>query len=365
MMPQLGGAADPHGPRDLRQHGRRRRARASSPTVSSRRCAIRRWWRWLRTTAIRSTCWRAGRTDRAAKAGRLRACAVLGPRDIAALFMRGAITPAECVDAVEGSFREQGQGDVGVLPRAILTADGAAATPRSRALKLSASYMRESRVCRRIALHDALPTRRRRHVDHAFRRRHGPHARRAVRQGAVAVEDGCDGSGGHASSRARRRAGRRADRHRTLCLRAVAVHRGRARAARSPLLQPQRGSARGVRAGRAGARAWRRPRRGPIGRGGGGRRRHRDHHHHVGDADPAWRLARCRRARQCDGPARTDHARTRRRRRRAGPRVRRRARAGLRRKRRAAHPTCRLASSPPSMCGASWARWWPGASPDA
>ena len=70
----------------------------------------------------------------------------LGPRDIARLFESGAVTPRHCVDAVETSFREQGQGDVGVLPRAILTADGAAPTPRSRALKLSASYMRASKA---------------------------------------------------------------------------------------------------------------------------------------------------------------------------------------------------------------------------
>lgn len=70
----------------------------------------------------------------------------LGPADLARLFESGAVMPRDCVDAVEASFREQGQGHVGVLPRAILTADGAAPTPRSRALKLSASYMRASRT---------------------------------------------------------------------------------------------------------------------------------------------------------------------------------------------------------------------------
>jgi ornithine cyclodeaminase/alanine dehydrogenase-like protein (mu-crystallin family) len=70
----------------------------------------------------------------------------VGPRDLARLFDSGAVTPRDCVDAVEASFREQGEGSVGVLPRAILTADGAPATPRSRALKLSASYMRGSRL---------------------------------------------------------------------------------------------------------------------------------------------------------------------------------------------------------------------------
>ena len=70
----------------------------------------------------------------------------VGPGDLARLFASGAVTPRDCVDAVEASFREQGEGSVGVLPRAILTADGAAPLPRSRALKLSASYMRGSRV---------------------------------------------------------------------------------------------------------------------------------------------------------------------------------------------------------------------------
>lgn len=70
----------------------------------------------------------------------------LGPADLARLFQSGAVTPRDCVDAVEASFREQGRGEVGVLPRAILTADGASPTPRSRALKLSASYMRGSRA---------------------------------------------------------------------------------------------------------------------------------------------------------------------------------------------------------------------------
>jgi ornithine cyclodeaminase/alanine dehydrogenase-like protein (mu-crystallin family) len=70
----------------------------------------------------------------------------VGPRDLARLFETGAVTPRDCIDAVEASFREQGEDNVGVLPRAILTADGAPASPRSRALKLSASYMRGSRL---------------------------------------------------------------------------------------------------------------------------------------------------------------------------------------------------------------------------
>ncbi len=66
----------------------------------------------------------------------------VGPRDLERLFATGAVTPADCVAAVEASFREQGEEAVGLVPRQILTADGAPPTPRSRALKLSASYMR-------------------------------------------------------------------------------------------------------------------------------------------------------------------------------------------------------------------------------
>jgi ornithine cyclodeaminase len=70
----------------------------------------------------------------------------VGPADLARLFTSGAVTPRDCVEAVEASFREHGEDGVGVLPRAILTADGGPPAPRSRALKLSASYMRSSKV---------------------------------------------------------------------------------------------------------------------------------------------------------------------------------------------------------------------------
>ena len=71
---------------------------------------------------------------------------LVGRADVDRLFAGRHVAPAECVDAVEASVREQGRDAVGVLPRQILTADGAAPHPRSRALKLSASYMRESGV---------------------------------------------------------------------------------------------------------------------------------------------------------------------------------------------------------------------------
>lgn len=70
----------------------------------------------------------------------------LSASDLERLFAGNQVSPAACVDAVEGSFREHGRGQAGLLPRQILTADGASSHPRSRALKLSASYMRESEV---------------------------------------------------------------------------------------------------------------------------------------------------------------------------------------------------------------------------
>lgn len=68
----------------------------------------------------------------------------VGRNDVDRLFADGHVALTECIDAVEAAFREHGRDHVGVLPRQILTADGAAPQPRSRALKLSASYMRES-----------------------------------------------------------------------------------------------------------------------------------------------------------------------------------------------------------------------------
>lgn len=70
----------------------------------------------------------------------------VGSEDVVRLFAEGHVSLVECIDAVEASFREHGRGQVGILPRQILTADGAAPHPRSRALKLSASYMRDSKA---------------------------------------------------------------------------------------------------------------------------------------------------------------------------------------------------------------------------
>lgn len=70
----------------------------------------------------------------------------LGPRDLERLFGEGIVTPLDCVDAVAASFREHGAGSSEQLPRHILWADAGRTTPRDRALKLSASMMRDSRV---------------------------------------------------------------------------------------------------------------------------------------------------------------------------------------------------------------------------
>lgn len=70
----------------------------------------------------------------------------LGPGDLERLFTQRLVDVSDCIDAVESSFREHGMQQVGLLPRQILWADAHPATTRARALKLSASYMRGSRV---------------------------------------------------------------------------------------------------------------------------------------------------------------------------------------------------------------------------
>ena len=68
----------------------------------------------------------------------------VGRDDVDRLFADRHVAVGECIDAVEAAFGEHGRGRVGILPRQILTSDGAPPQPRSRALKLSASYMQES-----------------------------------------------------------------------------------------------------------------------------------------------------------------------------------------------------------------------------
>ncbi|MEO7242911.1 MAG: ornithine cyclodeaminase family protein [Variovorax sp.] len=70
----------------------------------------------------------------------------LSQTDLDALFDGALVTAADCVAAVAASFREQGEQSVGVLPRQILFEDPEQDQPASRALKLSAAYMRGSRV---------------------------------------------------------------------------------------------------------------------------------------------------------------------------------------------------------------------------
>lgn len=71
---------------------------------------------------------------------------LLGRSEVDRLFDGTHVRIDECIDAVEAAFAEHGRGAVGVLARQILTSDGRPAEPRSRALKLSASYMRDSGV---------------------------------------------------------------------------------------------------------------------------------------------------------------------------------------------------------------------------
>lgn len=68
----------------------------------------------------------------------------LGPQHIERLFAEGHVAMADVVGAVESSFREQGEHQLGILPRQVLAADGASTSTRVKSLKLSASYLRDS-----------------------------------------------------------------------------------------------------------------------------------------------------------------------------------------------------------------------------
>jgi alanine dehydrogenase len=68
----------------------------------------------------------------------------LGPQDLDRLFDAGIVAPRDCVEAVEASFREHGEGTSEQLPRRVLWAASGRTSPRDRALKLSASMMRAS-----------------------------------------------------------------------------------------------------------------------------------------------------------------------------------------------------------------------------
>jgi ornithine cyclodeaminase/alanine dehydrogenase-like protein (mu-crystallin family) len=70
----------------------------------------------------------------------------IGQADVERLFADGHVGMVDCIDAVERSFREHGDARVGIVPRQVLTEDGAPPRPGGRALKLSASYMRDSAV---------------------------------------------------------------------------------------------------------------------------------------------------------------------------------------------------------------------------
>ena len=70
----------------------------------------------------------------------------LGQTDLDSLFAQGAVTSVDCIEAVQTSFLEQGREQVGVLPRQVMWAGPKLTAPRSRSLKISAAYMRQSRI---------------------------------------------------------------------------------------------------------------------------------------------------------------------------------------------------------------------------
>jgi alanine dehydrogenase len=70
----------------------------------------------------------------------------IGQADVERLFATRHVGMLDCIEAVESAFREHGDARVGLVPRQVLTADGGPPRPRGRALKLSASYMRDSEV---------------------------------------------------------------------------------------------------------------------------------------------------------------------------------------------------------------------------
>ena len=103
---ELGRAAGAHGPRHVRQHGRGRRRRASSPTAFSKRCAIPRSSRWRRATAIRWTCSRAGPIDASCGARRARVRTSLGAARRARLTSTGC-SPAATSPSPSASMRSR------------------------------------------------------------------------------------------------------------------------------------------------------------------------------------------------------------------------------------------------------------------
>lgn len=70
----------------------------------------------------------------------------LGPGHLDRLNDEGHVVMADYIDAVEAAFAEHGRGAIGVMPRSVVPADPAATTTRTRSLKISASYLRESKL---------------------------------------------------------------------------------------------------------------------------------------------------------------------------------------------------------------------------
>ncbi|MEO7402830.1 MAG: hypothetical protein ABIU95_04090 [Burkholderiales bacterium] len=70
----------------------------------------------------------------------------LGPAHLERLNADGHVAMSDYVSAVEAAFAEHGRGEIGVVPRAVLAADPSATTTRTRSLKLSASYLRGTKL---------------------------------------------------------------------------------------------------------------------------------------------------------------------------------------------------------------------------
>ena len=101
---ELGRAAGAHGHRDVRQHGRRGQRAPRHRRLPRGAARSHGGGDGRRATAIRSTCWRAGRIDGGRRGALPRARATSRVCSRAARSRR-----RDCVDAVETSFREQGR----------------------------------------------------------------------------------------------------------------------------------------------------------------------------------------------------------------------------------------------------------------
>ena len=56
----------------------------------------------------------------------------IGQADFERLIATRQVGMLDCIEAVEGAFREHGHARVGLVPRQVLTADGGPSRPRGR-----------------------------------------------------------------------------------------------------------------------------------------------------------------------------------------------------------------------------------------